>query len=90
MLWNFGANNKLEHDCPHSRTNLKENEYHLHHHKKLMKRTWNFEGGFKHNIQQAEEDHIFIAVVNSFIYCDHSNHLLLMIINLKDLEDWFI
>ena len=20
---------------------------------------WNFEGGFKHNIQQAEEDHIF-------------------------------
>ena len=32
----------------------------------------------------------WLAVVNSFIYCDHNNRLLLMIINLKDSEDWFI
>ena len=59
MLCDSGASDKLEHDCPHSRINLKENEHHLHHHKRLVKRMWNFEGGFKHNIQQAEEDHIF-------------------------------
>lgn len=37
----------------------KKKERHLHGHKRLGNRTRNFEGGFKHNIQRAEEARIF-------------------------------